>query len=180
MKSPVYTDGEGASVYSGFTGGAVPNPTKLSMNARAFQTFRYTIVFFEPTETIFTPQKNVSKYFCYLLRTKAFSVLFYFNYYRPQTKLREGYVFTSVCDSAHGGGGIPACLHVSRPTPKWELVGSGRGGGCLQVHTWGVSPGPHSGGLQAHTGGVSRPTPGVDPGHTQGCIPACTEADPPG
>ena len=81
MKSSVYTVGEGASVYSGFTGGAVLNPTKLSMNARAFQTFRYTIVFFEPTETICTPQKNVSKYFCCLLRTKALSVLFYFNYF---------------------------------------------------------------------------------------------------
>ena len=26
------------------------------------------------------------------------------DYYRPQTKLREGYVFTGVCDSVHGGG----------------------------------------------------------------------------
>ena len=26
-----------------------------------------------------------------------------FSYYRPQTKLREGYVFTAVCDSVHGG-----------------------------------------------------------------------------
>ena len=25
------------------------------------------------------------------------------HYYRPQTKLREGYVFTSVCDSVNGG-----------------------------------------------------------------------------
>ena len=27
------------------------------------------------------------------------------DYYRPQTKLREGYVFTGVCDSVHRGGG---------------------------------------------------------------------------
>ena len=33
-------------------------------------------------------------------------------YYRPQTKLREGYVFTGVCDSVHGGGGAP-CWGVS-------------------------------------------------------------------
>ena len=32
------------------------------------------------------------------------------NNYRPQTKLREGYVFTGVCDSLHVGGGIPACI----------------------------------------------------------------------
>ena len=44
---------------------------------------------------------------------------------------------------------------VSRPTPRGEVEGSGKGG--LQAHT--------QGGLQAHTQGV--------------CIPACTEADPP-
>ena len=26
--------------------------------------------------------------------------------YRPQTKLREGYVFTGVCDSVNRGGGV--------------------------------------------------------------------------
>ena len=93
---------------------------------------------------------------------------------------------------------IPACLaglqgcvsqhalQVSRPTPKGELEGSGQGG--LQVHTQGgASPGTHLGGLQAHTRGVSRPTPGGvsrptprgSPGPHGGCIPACTEADPP-
>ena len=30
-----------------------------------------------------------------------------FNYYRPQTKLWEGYVFTGVCDSVNRGGGYP-------------------------------------------------------------------------
>ena len=45
---------------------------------------------------------------------------------------------------------------VSRPTPRGEVDGSGRGG-CLQAHTWGS--------LQAHTPG--------------GCVPACTEADTP-
>ena len=28
-----------------------------------------------------------------------------YHYYRPQTKLREGNVFTPVCDSVHGGRG---------------------------------------------------------------------------
>ena len=39
-------------------------------------------------------------------------------FYRPQTKLREGYVFTAVCDSIHGGGGVclSACWDAT-PTP---------------------------------------------------------------
>ena len=108
----------------------------------------------------------------------------------------QGCVFTHVGDSVHRrGGGIPACIAggipaclvaglqggwypsmscrfpgphpggklrglarrgVSRPTPKGEVEGFGLGG------------------LQAHTQGVSRPTPSMG-----GCIPACTEADPP-
>ena len=48
--------------------------------------------------------------------------------YRPQTKLREGYVFTGVCDSVNGGGGlgIPSCL-----APPL----------CKQLHCWWVSVG---------------------------------------
>ena len=81
------------------------------------------------------------------------------------------------------GGGIPACLtglqggvsqhalQVSRPTP---------GGGGVRGLARGVSrstpegsTGPHLGGLQTHNCGGS---PGP---HSGGCIPACTEADPP-
>ena len=113
--------------------------------------------------------------------------------------------FTRVCHSVYkgGGGGIPACLAggvpvclaavpqgegwypsmpgrfpgphpggklrglargVSRRTPKGEVEGSDLGGGSPGPHPGG-SPSPHLGGLQAHTRG--------------GCIPACTEADPP-
>ena len=36
--------------------------------------------------------------------------------YRPQTKLWEGYVFTGVCDSGHGGS---APLHAGIP-PPWQ------------------------------------------------------------
>ena len=60
------------------------------------------------------------------------------------------------CSRSWGGGVTQHALQVSRPTPRWEVEGSGQGG----------SPGPHP-------GGVSRPTPG-------GCIPACPEAAPPG
>ena len=44
-------------------------------------------------------------------------------FYRPQTKLREGNVFTGVCDSVHGGCLVPGGV--------W----SGGGG----IWSWGVS-----------------------------------------
>ena len=31
-------------------------------------------------------------------------------YYRPQRSCGRGYVFTRVCDSVHGGGGLPQCM----------------------------------------------------------------------
>ena len=98
-----------------------------------------------------------------------------FTYYRPQTKLREGYVFTGVCDSVQAGGWVSQhALQVSRPTPGGEVEGSGLGG--LQAHTQGGncgvcpggSPGPHSGegGSPGLHPGVSRPTPGGVSRHT--------------
>ena len=46
----------------------------------------------------------------------------YQNSYRPQTKLREGYVFTGICDSVHRGGSTwagapPAGTPPGRYTP---------------------------------------------------------------
>ena len=52
--------------------------------------------------------------------------------YRPQTKLREGYVFTCVCDFVHRGVVSQHALQGSRPKPREEVEGSG---GCLQAHT---------------------------------------------
>ena len=40
---------------------------------------------------------------------KSSTMFQYISCYRPQTKLREGNVFTPVCDSVHTGGCIPAC-----------------------------------------------------------------------
>ena len=89
----------------------------------------------------------------------------------PATKLGQGYIFTRVCDSVHGGDGIPACiaggipaclaaglqgggsqhaLQVSRPTSRGEVEGDVTRGG-LQAHTQEEnegdlargSPGPH-------------------------------------
>ena len=39
------------------------------------------------------------------------------NYYRPQTKLREGNIFTPVCDSVHRVGVYPSMHHRSHGTP---------------------------------------------------------------
>ena len=47
---------------------------------------------------------NLSVSFCFTFLLRAFGLSFY----RPQTKLREGYVFTGVCDSAHMGGWYPS------------------------------------------------------------------------
>ena len=53
-------------------------------------------------------------------------------YYHPQTKLREGNVFTPVCDSVHRGRGcIPACIGQRGlyPSMQWGV--------CLGVFAWG-------------------------------------------
>ena len=101
-------------------------------------------------------------------------------YYRPQTKLWEGYVLTGVCDSVHKewGVGIPACIAGLQAHTQ---------GGKLRGLTWGGSPGPHPGGKLRGLAwrGVSRPTPGGLQAHTRGGrspgphggIPACTEVD---
>ena len=109
------------------------------------------------------------------------------------------------CSRSRGGGGIPAYLAgfqahtqgevegdlargVSRLTPKGKLREIWQG--CLQAHTQGGSPGPHSRGKLGRiwTGGVSRPTPGGSPGphtgdlqaHTQGGVSRPTPGGSPG
>ena len=92
------------------------------------------------------------------------------NHYRPQTKLREGYIFTLVCDSVHGGG----CLD---PDPEGRLGGLAGEGGCLGPEGgWGFDWG---GGVQAHTRGGPGPYWGGVQAQAGGCIPTCTEADTP-
>ena len=65
------------------------------------------------------------------------------------------YVFTCVCLSTAGWGGIPACLAGGIPACLAGLQGQSPGPlprGCLQTHTWGGwFPGLHPGGLQDHT-----------------------------
>ena len=38
-------------------------------------------------------------------------------YLPPATKLGQGYIFTGVCDSVHGGGGESASVHAGIPPP---------------------------------------------------------------
>ena len=42
------------------------------------------------------------------------------SFYRPQTKLREGYVFTRVCDSVNRGGSASVCAPPKEQTPPRE------------------------------------------------------------
>ena len=101
----------------------------------------------------------------------------------PATKLGQSYVFTRVCDSVHGVGGvvvgipaciargIPACLaagvwggmvsqhalQVSRPTPKGKVEGSGQGGSPGGACSWGGVTAP-GGCLLQGGGGVETPS----------------------
>ena len=77
------------------------------------------------------PQKHMNNRSCYWPRGKVRSVshndMFFFSVLSlpPATKLREGYVFTCVCDSVRGGGGIsvPACTtgHMTRGVSVWGV-----------------------------------------------------------
>ena len=72
-------------------------------------------------------------------------------------------------------GNVNSLLGNCESTGATIITANTRGGGVSRP-TPGGSPGPHPGGvsgLQTHTGGGS---PGP---HPRGCIPACTEADPP-
>ena len=115
------------------------------------------------------------------------------NFLPPANEVSEGYVFTRVCLST--GGGIPACLAGLQGVVSQHALQVSRGWypsmPCRSPE--GVSRStPRGMDLQAHTQGevegsgqvVSRPTargrglPGPHLGGW-GCIPACTEAEPP-
>ena len=66
----------------------------------------------------------------------------------------QGYIFTGVCDSVHGGGDIPACLAAGLQGGSVARGVPGLGGG-------GLLPGEVPGlvGACSRGGGLSRPTP---------------------
>ena len=66
----------------------------------------------------------------------AFKFIHLVNLYRPQTKLREGYVFTRVCDSVHGGGTCVAGGEGGRAWRGWGWGVRGGGGGSAWKERW--------------------------------------------
>ena len=83
--------------------------------------------------------------------------------YHLQTKLREGYVFTAVCDSVHGGG-LSQCMlgyhppprsrHPPEQTPPWSR------------HT----PPPGSSPCAVHAGRYGQQAGGMHPTGMQSCF----------
>ena len=58
--------------------------------------------------------------------------MLYYVYYYPQTKLREGNVFTPGCDSVHRGGGVHGESGVHDKEGMHVKGGMcGKGGGCM-------------------------------------------------
>ena len=83
------------------------------------------------------------------------------------------------CVSVHGeGGGIPACIAGGIPACLVGFQTHTQGGSWEDLARGAHPKGEVEGGLAR---GVSRPTPRGEglQAHTQGSIPACTEADPP-
>ena len=61
-----------------------------------------------PLRTIFSGSNMNKLSIVHSIGSHGYSTLYDANYYRPLTKLREGYIFTGVCDSVHSGG--HACM----------------------------------------------------------------------
>ena len=113
------------------------------------------------------------------------AIKFHFSYYRKQTKLRKGNVFTSVsqefCPRGGGGGCIPAC--IGEDTRQADTPGQtplGRHPSLADGYCSGQYASYWNAflcflcfqGFTVHSG--------ADPGFCQGlCIPACTGADTP-
>ena len=94
-----------------------------------------------------------------------------FNNYRTQTKLREGNVFTGVCDSVHRGGAGGAWSQGAAPGGEC-LVLVGVCSGRRIAWSWGclVRGGAWSRGMCLVLGGVcSRVVPGGDPPESYCC-----------
>ena len=75
------------------------------------------------------------------------------DYYRPQTKLWEGYVFTRVCDSVHRGRWYPS-MHCMSLGPHRGWVGWG--GMCIPACTAATLPPPQK--QTATAAGGTHPT----------------------
>ena len=100
----------------------------------------------------------------------------------PATKLRQDNIFRSVCQEFCSQGGSPG-PHPGGRLGVWRRESPGPHPVGRLVGLAGGSPCPHLGGVSKPTPrgmGVFRPTArGCLQAQAQGCIPACTEADPP-
>ena len=54
------------------------------------------------------------------IRSESLTIIFS-EFLLPATKLRQGYVFTGVCDSVHGGGAGVHATHASRPASQAHM-----------------------------------------------------------
>ena len=80
--------------------------------------------------------------------------------YHLQTKLREGYVFTAVCDSVHGGS---VSVHAGIPLPP--------GAGTPQSkHPPGAGTPPGSSPCAVHAGRYDQQAGGMHPTGMQSCF----------
>ena len=73
--------------------------------------------------------------------------MLYYVYYCPQTKLREGNVFTPGCDSIHRGGVLGERGVYGKGGMHGKGGMCGKGGGCMtkRGHVW--QGGMHGGGV---------------------------------
>ena len=86
------------------------------------------------------------------------------NFYRPQTKLREGYVFTGVCDSVHKGGVLPHCMLGHHP-PSWQGRPPWQGDPPGKETPLGKADPP----CTVHAGGYGQQAGGMHPTGRQSC-----------
>ena len=134
--------------------------------------------------------KTVQTYTCFGLKYKL-------KYLPPATKLGQGYIFTGVCDSVHGGGGVcmvargEACVVAGGMCgcegyawlPRGHAWLQGAVCGCRRGHAW-LWGGMHGclGGMHGCLGGTSLQ--GVSgcwghvwlPGGMRGCRGVCMVA----
>ena len=91
-----------------------------------------------------------------MMLSLPFSEVFFFFFLPPATKLGQGYVFTRVCDSVHGGGGCYPSMPCSR-SPGGAIPACLAGGipACLAAGLWGGGvPAPGVGGVCLQGEGV--------------------------
>ena len=95
-------------------------------------------------------------------------IIFDIIYYRQQTKLRQGYVFTSVFDSVHRGG-LPQCTLGYHPpgadTPLEQAPHQTRYPSRSGTHPWSRHPL-----CTVHAGRYGQQTGGMHPTGMQSCL----------